>query len=66
MNDYRISYCVSCDGVMRSEVDVFPGELTAQHAVDHLLRNVDDGEECRVVNVWVLRDGRWEIVDGWE
>ena len=65
MKDYRISYLISRNGIMRSEVDVFPCEESTQDAIDHLMRDVDDGEECRVVCVWVDCGGRWEIVDRW-
>ena len=66
MRDYRISYIVARDGVPKAESEVFPCERSAREAVDHLGRVIGDGELLRVVNVWVFRDGRWEIVGGWE
>ena len=64
-NNYKISFIVSTNGKAHTRVEEFPCELSAQHAVNQL-RSYFDGEELRVVNVWVERDRCWEIVEGWE
>lgn len=65
MNEYRIEFgYVLASGTMVVDYDKVVAS-TAQEAVNSL-RFWYSGLQACIRQVWIDRDGRWEVVEGWE
>lgn len=65
MNEYRIEFgYVLASGTMVVDYDKVVAS-TAQEAVNSLRFWYSDLLVC-IRQVWIDRDGRWEVVEGWE
>ena len=65
MNEYRVDYCYKLSAGRRKVTHDVLSASSAQEAVERMRKWYGHFEEFRIEQVWVERDGRWEITKVW-